>query len=101
MLKEYIAYIKDNPEGYWFKAKLFGWGWTPAKWQGWVTLLIFVGLIGFNAFLTTHDFLKEGISAGRLVIGTFLLLAIFLIICYKKGEKPRWRWGLPDKYKKL
>ena len=30
MIKEYIAYLKDNPQGYWFKARLYGWGWAPA-----------------------------------------------------------------------
>jgi len=40
MIKEYIAYLKDNPQGYWFKAKLYGWGWDPAIWQGWLVLLV-------------------------------------------------------------
>ena len=31
MLKQYIAYLKDNPQGYWFKAKLYGWGWVPVN----------------------------------------------------------------------
>jgi len=36
MLKKYIAYLKDNPKRYWFKAKMYGWGWTPVKWQDWL-----------------------------------------------------------------
>ena len=31
MIKEYIAYLKDNPQGYWFKARLYGWGWVPVN----------------------------------------------------------------------
>ncbi len=27
MIKKYLNYIKDNPEHYWFKAKIYGWGW--------------------------------------------------------------------------
>ena len=33
MLRQYIQYLKDNPQGYWFRRKLFGWGWVPVKWQ--------------------------------------------------------------------
>ena len=45
MLKKYFDYLKDNPEGYWFKRKWFGWGWTPATWEGWVATIIYVGVI--------------------------------------------------------
>jgi hypothetical protein len=34
MFKKYIEYLKDNPQGYWFKRKVWGWGWTPVTWQG-------------------------------------------------------------------
>lgn len=33
MFKNYLDYIRDNPHGYWFKRKLYGWGWTPVTWQ--------------------------------------------------------------------
>ena len=44
-IEPYINYIKDNPEGYWFKRKLYGWGWTPATWQGWLSTFVFIGLV--------------------------------------------------------
>ena len=50
MIKEYIKYLKDNPRGYWFKARLYGWGWTPATWQGWLVLAIWLVLVLFFAF---------------------------------------------------
>jgi len=31
MVKEYINYIKNNPEDHWFKTKLYDWGWTPGR----------------------------------------------------------------------
>src|SRR5262245_12007807 len=43
-LSRYIRYLKDNPEQYWFKRRTYGWGWVPATWQGWLTLLIFLGV---------------------------------------------------------
>ncbi len=99
MFKEYIAYLKDNPEKKWFRAKLFGWGWTPARWQGWLTIIIFAGLIGFNSALSLHDVQVEGVDR-KFVIITILLIAALIFICIKTGERPRWQWGLPEKYKK-
>jgi len=94
--KKYIQYLKDNPEGYWFKRKLFGWGWTPATWQGWLIIFVFIVLI--LLFAMTID---ENSSNGEIVF-TFILpltlLTITLIrICYLKGEKPKWQWGFPNK----
>lgn len=81
----------------WFKRKSFGWGWTPVSWQGWAVLaLYFLGLIKFfrESDLTSH-------SGSDFLINfavPFTMLTIFLIIiCYIKGEKPKWQWGNLDK----
>jgi hypothetical protein len=98
MIKEYLAYLRDNPEGYWFKRKLFGWGWTPARWQGWVTLIVFAVLIAWDIGRVSAS------SGGDTLLGvapsTIILLMLLIVICYRKGEKPRWQWGIPEKYKK-
>lgn len=100
MIKEYINYLKDNPQGYWFKAKLYGWGWVPANWQGWAVIF------GYIALIVTLIFTREKDIPGNLDSGSnFLTFAlpivvftIFLIfICYQKGEKLRWQWGQPKK----
>jgi uncharacterized membrane protein YhaH (DUF805 family) len=99
MIKEYIAYLKDNPQGYWFKARLYGWGWAPAKKAGWLVLLVYIaviivaGLLGGSRMESSEQFLKWYLPL--IIIST----AVFIWICYKKGEKPRWMWGPPDKYK--
>lgn len=90
MFKAYIQYIKDNPKGYWFKAKWFGWGWTPATWQGWVVVGLFVLFLIWNSTLLPD----KGVEYfGQLGIA----LLILLLICYKKGERPHWSWGKPKK----
>lgn len=73
----------------WFKSKLYGWGWTPVTWQGWTVtaawaVLLFISIITFD-----HEWLKN-----TLVI--FFITTLFIIICYKKGEKPERRWGRED-----
>jgi hypothetical protein len=93
--KEYQEYIKDNPKGYWFKAKLYGWGWTPVKWQGWVIIGVFiVAILLLSSTVEDH-------ASGRDMMFTFFLPLVSLVmallwICYKTGEPPRWRWG-PEK----
>lgn len=47
MFKKYRDYINDNPKGYWFKSKPFGWGWTPVTWQGWLIMVLYIALIVF------------------------------------------------------
>lgn len=95
MMKKYLDYIKDNPKGLWFKRKLYDWGWVPVKWQGWLVILAFVAFILWTSFsLNPEANLKE-----LDWFFTKIALAIFLLIfiCYKKGEKPKWQWGLPKK----
>ncbi len=94
MIKEYIAYLQDNPNGYWFKRKLYGWGWTPATWQGWLVTGLYLALvIGFVLTLDDQSPINEVMFTFALPV---VLLTITLIrICYTKGEKPKWQWGEP------
>jgi len=95
MINEYIAYLKDNPEGYWFKAKLYGWGWTPATWQGWLVLVVYVTLIvaDFARIEATSQSENDTLFIFLPRMALFTILLVY--ISYKKGEKPRWQWGLP------
>jgi hypothetical protein len=97
-ISEYSAYLKDNPEGYWFKAKLYGWGWMPATWQGWLVILVYVVFVVFFAFTLDENSPSQEV-AFAFILPVFLLTATLIRICYKKGEKPRWSWGLPGKDK--
>ena len=72
---------------YWFRAKRYGWGWgLPLTWQGWVVLAVFFALLGAGMhFLPTNAFIFFGYVA--------LLSGVLVVICWLKGEPPRWRWG--------
>lgn len=94
MIKKYIEYLKDNPEGYWFKRKLYGWGWTPATWQGWLVLFIFVLLIIIDAGRLGLISQSDRRASIEFMTQVFGFIVIFVLICYKKGEKPRWQWGI-------
>lgn len=94
MIKEYINYLKNNPKGYWFKAKLYGYGWDPATWQGWLVSGVYILLVAaFALTIDKNSSLRE--ISFTFILPMVLLTTTLLRICYKKGEKPRWQWGLP------
>lgn len=96
IIRKYIEYLKENPEGYWFKRKLYGWGWVPARWQGWVVIGVYVGiLILLGSTLDENSSDREAVF--MFVLPLLILTSALITICYKKGEKPRWQWGLPKK----
>ncbi len=84
--------LQDNLVHYWFKAKLYGWGWTPARWQGWLVIAVWLVLVLLFAFtIDENSPTREVVFTGILPI--FFLTVLLIRICYKTGEKPRWQWG--------
>lgn len=82
----------QNLNKIWFKRKLYGWGWTPATWQGWLVILVYIILFVFILNNLNDSFnLKEMIF--KIILPCFVLVSLLIFICYKKGEKPRWQWG--------
>jgi hypothetical protein len=72
----------------WFKSKMFGWGWYPCTWQG--VLVIFLAVLIFTRLLIN---VMRGVLVPLNIIAILVDFGILIYICYKKGEKPRWRWG--------
>lgn len=78
---------------YWFKRKTYGWGWTPASWEGWLSLIIWA--VAFAAIFMTVDenSLSNTQIVYKLVLPAIVISAILCAICWIKGESPRWQWG--------
>lgn len=79
----------QEPTEYWFPAKTYGWGWgVPTVWQGWVVLVLYVGLLAGGAIglLPTHGPIA-------FLAYTVVLTVLLTGVCWYKGEPPRWRWG--------
>ncbi len=95
LIEVYIPYAKDNPEHLWFKRKLYGWGWTPVTWQGWLATLAYIVLIVYFALHLDRSATlgEQFIMAGLPIL---LLTLAFFRIAYKKGESPKWQWGRTD-----
>ena len=68
----------------WFKRKI--WGWYPCSWEGWLVLLILAGIFTFLVTRVEEDLLNS-------FIFIFIITVILIVICYMKGEKPRWSWS--------
>ena len=74
---------------YWFPAKAYGWGWgLPVRWQGWIVLAVFLSLIVVGSLTLLPRY-------GALVFYgyTIVLVTALLVVCWRTGEPPRWRWG--------
>lgn len=94
MFEKERAYLRNNPEGYWFKAKLYGWGWVPVKWQGWAVVALYVaGVLLCGAMLDENASTRD--VAFTFILPIAILTGLVIRICYAKGERPRWQWGVP------
>ena len=78
-----------SDHGYWFPAKRYGWGWgLPIAWQGWVVLVVFLGLVIAGAVeIRPHQHLLD------FILYVCALSVVFGCVCWLKGEPARWRWG--------
>lgn len=94
MFRQYLNYLKDNPKDLWFKRKLYGWGWVPVRWQGWLIIVISVAIGIVGVYLGDKD---DSPGLGGLAI--LLMLGIIFFFGYRKGEKPCWQWGIKDENK--
>ena len=83
----------ERPKKAWFSAKIYGWGWYPATWQGWMMTLLMVELI----ILVMLVSLLSGDTARQQLYIAFPFLALIVstmtTISYRTGEKDRKKWS--------
>jgi hypothetical protein len=81
--------------GYWFKPKRYGYGATPATWQGWAVTA--AGAAVVVAATTVMASVENPYSASvwipcALAAGSVVVWMV--IVSYRKSEGEwRWRWG--------
>lgn len=93
MIKAYIEYLKDNPEHYWFKRKLYGYGWTPATKEGWLVTLAVVAFVFYKAISFDMGGYPESEAMDRVIVPVFAAVGFLVLVCIFKGESPKWMWG--------
>ena len=77
----------------WFKAKTYGWGWTPCTWQDWLIILVYAVAITLNALQFNSSPHTKADVLGSFAPITIVLTLLLILITYATGEKPGWRWG--------
>lgn len=84
--------MAEKHEDYWFPAKRYGWGWgPPVAWQGWMVLALYVLFVVGLPFI-----LPPELNPKLFALGMIAATGILILVCLKKGEPPRWRWGGRD-----
>lgn len=71
---------------------MYGWGWQPVTWQGWLITALYL----FAVLKSTWNLVPQGSASAdfnMLAIRVLPPTIFLLVICYLKGERPRWRWG--------
>jgi hypothetical protein len=77
---------------YWFKPKRYGYGATPATWEGWA----FTGLIAAIVAVGASLLLGNGHAPSGTMWWAFLAIVIALTVVVAKFKTDgawRWRWG--------
>lgn len=87
-----MANDHKDAKNIWFPAKKYGWGWgIPLTWQGWAVLAAYMALAFAGA-----AFIAPSRYHVWFLPYIFLISVLLVFICWKKGEKPQWRWGKKD-----
>jgi len=64
-----------------------------------VTIIVFGYIVYQSIILESQSIEPSGDQVLGLLIKVLISISIFSFIAYKKGEKPKWQWGIPDKNK--
>lgn len=80
----------------WFKARRYGWGWTPVSIEGWLVLIAFLVLVFVSAgFFVYRVRMGADVRYATILFVLWLtfLGGVLITVAWITGERPRWRWG--------
>jgi hypothetical protein len=83
---------------YWFRPKRYGFGATPATWEGWAFTGLMVASVAVASWLLLGRGAGFGIAGAIVWAVLFVALIVgFIIVTKAKTEGAwRWRWGDPE-----
>ncbi len=75
----------------WFHPKRYGWGWgMPATWEGWCVFVGYLLILPAGLLLGNVEELQTWLY---WLVWVFGWTGLLIVICYRTGPRPRWRWG--------
>jgi NADH:ubiquinone oxidoreductase subunit 6 (subunit J) len=88
----------------WFRTGNYGFGWMPVCWQGWLSLLLYLGVIfvlvvwvvGEMRMGTRAIASEDWLTVGLFIVGLIGATTALLALSYHKGDPPR----LPHRYRR-
>jgi tryptophan-rich sensory protein len=84
-----------NLDRKWFRAKDYGWGWTPSSLEGWImTALWAVALVADFIWINGSSHSASDILI-NFIPHAVVLTGLYLLVVILTGETPHWRWGGP------
>ena len=87
--------MKKN--NYWFIPKLYGYGYVPISWEGWLVLLFIIGFITLSSYLNNFFDFDTGPNTkdilGYILEITLFILAINPFMKSKTKGQVKWNWG--------
>jgi len=80
----------------WFRARSYGWRWTPVTVEGWLVMLAFLVAVGIVTAVFLYQ-VRHGADPGRstllFMLGIAILTGLLVAVAWLTGARPRWRWG--------
>jgi hypothetical protein len=80
---------------YWFRPKSYGYGATPATWEGWTVTFAGVAVVVVSTWYLLARHAKA--APGDWTVWTIVVtvtVAVLVAVSYCKTDGPwRWRWG--------
>jgi hypothetical protein len=82
---------RGRNEKLWFRSKRSVWSWYPASWQGWVTLLFYIGLLIYGSWVLLPRERFEPFESVRILswlVFVFATVLSLIIVVWTTGGKP-------------
>jgi hypothetical protein len=90
------AFGGDAMTTQWFRARAYGWGWTPVSIEGWLVVAGFLVAVLVSALILANR-VRAGADARTatviFVLWLGVLVAALIATCWATGERPGWHWG--------
>src|SRR4029078_11983755 len=78
---------------YWFRAKRYGFGWTPSGWRGWAAVAVWAAVFGALIAGASIAAAASAVLAAAFAGLAVVVTALLAWVTWRRGEPARWRWG--------